>query len=77
MNSGNGPGSKRQETEKMTINEIYETYTIGSTGFVKAVATYCNLEISDSEIETISTKATTAAEFMNIWENEAWWVDAE
>lgn len=60
----------------MTINEIYETYTVASQGFCVAVETHCGYQISRNEIARIASKAATADEFQNIWENEDWWTDA-
>ena len=60
----------------MTLNEIYNEYTAGSNGFCKAVQTHCGLDVSNDEIERIASKAASAEQFMNIWENEDWWTDA-
>ena len=61
----------------MTIAEIFETFTIGSHGFVQAVVDNCGYEISREEIERIASKAKAAEEFQGTWENEDWWTDAK
>lgn len=59
----------------MTLNDIYNEFTRGSNGFIKAVQSHCGLDISDAEIERIAAKAETAEEFTRIWENEDFWTD--
>ncbi|NGO64177.1 hypothetical protein G6N76_10860 [Rhizobium daejeonense] len=60
----------------MTIETIYEEFSRGSNGFIKAVQTHCGYDISDTEIERIAARAETAAEFDRIWQNEDFWTDA-
>ena len=59
----------------MTLNEIYKTFSVGSAGFVDAVATYQGFGISNSEIERIAEVSPTAEDFQNTWENEDFWTD--
>jgi hypothetical protein len=59
----------------MDLQEIYEEFTAGSQGFVKAVQTWAGIDASNEEIERISSCAKSADEFYSIWENEAWWKD--
>ena len=59
----------------MTLNEIYNTFSIGSAGFVDAVATHQGFGISNSEIERIAEVSPTAEDFQNTWENEVFWTD--
>ncbi len=60
----------------MTLAEIYETYQIGSSGFVRAVEQLYAYNITRTEIERIAAKAPTAEEFQRIWENDDDWLDA-
>jgi hypothetical protein len=68
----------------MTISDIFATFTAGSTGFCRAVATHCGFDASQTEIERIALRAAEegpnsddmAAEFERIWEEEFWWTDA-
>lgn len=57
------------------LETIYSDFRPSSQGFVKAVATHCNFEISNREIRRISTRAETADQFQTIWENDDWWTD--
>jgi molybdopterin biosynthesis enzyme len=59
----------------MTLEDIYNDYTPGSTGFVIAVETHCGFEISREETVRIASKAETPEQFAAIWENEDWWTD--
>lgn len=59
----------------MTLNDIYNEFTIGSLGFVLAIETHAGVDCSREEIERIAGKAPTADEFMRIWSDEAWWRD--
>ena len=59
----------------MTIQEIYAKFMPGSQGFVKAVETHCGYCASATEIERIAAKASDAAEFQTIWENDDSWTD--
>lgn len=62
----------------MTLEEIYEEYTVGSQGFVIAVSDHCGgLECSSDEIKRIAYRASSAAEFRSIWENDRSWRDEE
>lgn len=61
--------------ETMTLDEIFSTYTKGSPGFVKAVETYCGFLISSTEIERIANKASDAAEFQRVFEDDDTWTD--
>lgn len=58
----------------MTLEKIFDQYTIGSDGFVAAVQTYCGFNISNDEVRRIAETAKTANEFQDIWENKAYWV---
>lgn len=60
-----------------TLETIYEDFTRGSNGFVKAVQTWCGFDMSNAEIERIAEKAETPDEFTRIWENETWWADTD
>jgi hypothetical protein len=60
----------------MTLNDIYNEFTVGSNGFVKAFQTHCGYDLSNEEVERIAAKAPTAAEFDRIWANEDFWTDA-
>ena len=60
----------------MTLSEIYNEFTPGSTGFCKAVASHCGFGTSDEETARIALAASTAEEFQSIWENKNWWTDA-
>lgn len=61
----------------MTKIEIaYETYRAGSDGFCQYIALYANLNLSAEEAYAIAQHAENAAEFMQIWENEDFWIDA-
>jgi len=53
----------------MTLQDIFDTYTAGSPGFVAAVQTHCGFDISDEEIKRIAEIAKDAAEFEQIWNN--------
>lgn len=55
---------------------IYRDFRPGSVGFIKAIATNCGYEISDSEIGRIATRAKTAEHFHALWNEENWWKDA-
>jgi hypothetical protein len=60
----------------MTMSEIFDQFSKGSPGFIKAVQTYhSGYECSDDEIARIASRAADAAEFDTIWENEDWWAD--
>ena len=61
----------------MNISEIFDTYTVGSPGFVGAVQTHCGFEASDSEIKRIASASSGPLTFQGIWENESWWDDEE
>ena len=52
----------------MTLNEIYNEYTIGSEGFVLAVESNCGFEISREEIERLAAISPTAEDFQKNWE---------
>lgn len=45
------------------IEKIYDEFTPGSKGFVRAVSDRCGYEISDDEIRRIGLKSKTAAAF--------------
>ena len=60
----------------MTLEEIYNTFSVGSEGFIRAVETHRGLEISREEIERIAEVAPTADDFMNVYENSDAWTDA-
>lgn len=60
----------------MTLEDIYNEFTRGSNGFVKAVQTWGKMDLSNEEIERIAAKAETADEFHRIWENDDSWTDA-
>lgn len=69
--------NKPKHDDDMTPMEwIYAYYTVGSSGFVRAVQDYGGYDVTDIEIAAIASKARTAAEFQRIWENETWWYDA-
>ena len=57
------------------LEKIYAEYTVGSTGFLRAInAAYSSaMDIDEDEIARIASKAKTASEFEAIWENEDWW----
>jgi hypothetical protein len=59
----------------MTLDEIYEKYTQGSDGFIKAVLRHCGYDISYSEMERLSSKCPNSREFEYAWKNETWWTD--
>ena len=52
----------------MTLNEIYNEYTIGSEGFVLAVESNCGFEISREEIERLAAISPTAEDLQKNWE---------
>jgi hypothetical protein len=60
----------------MNINEIYEEFTPGSTGFVRAVSTHLGLEISNEEIWRLGCQCKTPEAFAYDLNHTAWWTDA-
>jgi hypothetical protein len=60
-----------------TLQQIFDEFTAGSTGFCIAVETHCGFGISRKEIARIASRARTADEFVSIWTNEDWWADLE
>jgi hypothetical protein len=61
----------------MTIEEIYEEYTPGSVGFVKAVQTHYAFDLSEAEIERIATHpdVRNADDFDRHVDDNDWWED--
>jgi hypothetical protein len=59
----------------MTLEQIFEEFTPGSVGFIKAVLTHGGMDISDSEIARLASKCQTWWTFEDAWENETWWMD--
>jgi hypothetical protein len=57
------------------LNTIYNEFTIGSDGMIRAIQTHCGFNISNAEIERILQRAKTASEFEHLWENTDWWSD--
>jgi len=53
----------------MTLQDIFDTFTAGSRGFIAAVQTHCGFDISDEEIKRIAEIAKDAAEFERIWKD--------
>ena len=51
----------------MTLQDIFDTFTPGSQGFIDAVNTHCGFNMSDEEIERIGKLAKNSAEFEEIW----------
>lgn len=51
----------------MNITEIYNTFTIGSQGFVMAVVDHCGYELSNEQIEEIAAISETPEEFEENW----------
>lgn len=72
-----GIETQHEEAQKMTLEQIFDQFTKGSTGFCAAVETHCGLNISRDEIERIASsgQVKNAADFMNVWENADWWTD--
>lgn len=60
----------------MKLNEIYNEFSVGSEGFVRAVETHCGFCISREEIERIALIAPTAEDFQNVFDNVTSWTDA-
>jgi hypothetical protein len=58
------------------LNAAYEQFTIGSNGFCSHIETHCGFGISTDEIKRIAEDATTADEFVTIWESSDYWTDA-
>jgi hypothetical protein len=58
-----------------TFDQIAAECRWGSEGFVRAVETYCNLQISREEIRRIAGSSTCPKEFMAIWHDGDWWTD--
>ncbi|MFD1913785.1 hypothetical protein [Halodurantibacterium flavum] len=61
----------------MELHEIFAHYVRGSQGFCIAVDTHGGFEISRDEIERIAERAENAEQFIEIWEHENWWTDAQ
>ena len=74
----------------MSLDEIYDTYTPGSLGFIRAVQTHLSLslqngpgggeshinqQLSDDEIGRIAHASANPEAFMHTWEHETWWLD--
>ncbi len=57
------------------LNTIYDEFTIGSKGMIRAIQTHCGLDISDAECARILHWAKTASEFERLFENADWWRD--
>jgi hypothetical protein len=59
------------------LNTIYDEFTIGSNGMIRAIQTHCGgaFDISDAECARILAVAETASEFEHLWENADWWRD--
>ena len=60
----------------MTLAEIFQTYTAGSAGFVKAVSSHCGFDMSNEQIAATARAAWAAniddadgaaAEFERLW----------
>ena len=58
------------------LETAYETFTPGSDGFCRFVASYANLNLTSEEAYAIAQHAETPDEFMHIWLNEDFWLDA-
>lgn len=57
------------------LNTIYDEFTIGSDGMIRAIQTHCGFDISDVECARILHWAKTASEFERLYENADWWRD--
>jgi len=62
--------------DQAVLETAYAAFNIGSTGFCGYVSERATgLCISRTEAAAIAAKASTAAEFLNIWNNEEMWQD--
>lgn len=61
----------------MTLEKIYEEFTIGSDGFCLAIEKHCLFAIDREQIARIATKAKTADEFAIVYQCEDWWVSGD
>ena len=59
------------------LEEAFETFTAGSQGFCKHVATQCDgLGLSVREVARICAVAPNASAFLRVWSDSEWWTDA-
>lgn len=62
--------------DQAVLETAYEAFNVGSAGFCGYVSERASgLCISRTEAAAIAAKASTAAEFLNIWANEETWQD--
>lgn len=67
----------------MTLADIFDAYTAGSTGLCIAVESHCGFQIGRPEIARIAMRAAIAGpnsadmadEFDRLWSDDAWWSD--
>ena len=57
------------------LQNIYDDYNAGSTGFCIAVETYCGFDLSRAEVERIAERAMDAEEFAAVMASETDWRD--
>ena len=58
------------------LETAYKTYRAGSDDFCQYIASYANLNLTPEEAYAIAQHAENAAEFLQIWKNEDFWLDA-